>query len=64
MENDAVESVENRMYGSLYNNPYSNSNPYAESTSNLLAGTLPGEDQQSKPGEDDLQSLNTVFSFL
>ena len=52
------------MYGSLYNNPYSNSNPYAESTSNLLAGAIPGEEQPPKNGEDDLQSLNSVYCFF
>lgn len=52
------------MFGSLYNNPYSSSNPYAEPSSNLLAGTLPGQDPLSKYGEDDLLSFNTVFSIL
>lgn len=51
------------MFGNIYDNPYSSSNPYAESTMNLLTGIVPGEEQQSKNGENDLPFYSSVFCF-
>ena len=64
MHGEATHRVEERMYGSLYNNPYANSNPYAESASSLLPGSAVGDEHQPKNGEDDLQSLNSVFRWV